>query len=203
MTVSDFRARWHSHTPRPLGAEREYAVLVPLVEEAQGLSLLFEVRADTLAHQPGEVCFPGGHMEPGETPAQCALRETWEELGIPPEMVELIGPLDFQCAQGDFVFYPVLGYVRQKAAAALRPSPAEVKASFCVPVAFFQENPPAVYRYDLVPHVGEDFPYQLLGIPRSYPWRRGKLEVPVYQWEGRTIWGMTARTVRGLIEAMK
>ena len=45
--------------------------------------LLFEVRADTLDRQPGEVCFPGGHMESGETPAACALRETEEELSIP------------------------------------------------------------------------------------------------------------------------
>ena len=137
MTVSDFRARWQGHTPKPLGMQREYAVLVPLVEGGEGPALLFEVRADTLARQPGEVCFPGGRMEPGETPGQCALRESWEELGIPPEQVELIAPLDFQCGRGEFVFYPVLGRVAPEAAAALRPNPGEVKETFCVPAAFF------------------------------------------------------------------
>ena len=203
MTVSDFRARWQGHTPKPLGMQREYAVLVPLVEGGEGPALLFEVRADTLARQPGEVCFPGGRMEPGETPGQCALRESWEELGIPPEQVELIAPLDFQCGRGEFVFYPVLGRVAPEAAAALRPNPGEVKETFCVPAAFFLEHPPQVYGYDMVPDVGEDFPYDRMGFPQGYPWRRGRVEVPLYQWEGRAIWGMTARTVRNLMEGMR
>ncbi|MDQ9788659.1 NUDIX domain-containing protein, partial [Acinetobacter baumannii] len=56
------------------GAAGEYAVLVPLVRREGQLCLLFETRAETLVgHQPGEVCFPGGRREPGETPAQTAL----------------------------------------------------------------------------------------------------------------------------------
>ena len=53
------------------------AVLLPLVRTPEGISVLFEERAHTLRSQPGEVCFPGGKREAGETAIQCALRETW------------------------------------------------------------------------------------------------------------------------------
>lgn len=68
MTLNDFRTRWTGHEPEIQDVKQQYAVLVPLVEGPEGPSLLFEVRASTLAHQPGEVCFPGGRVEPGESP---------------------------------------------------------------------------------------------------------------------------------------
>lgn len=51
--------------PGLLGATAAYAVLVPVAETAEGLSLLYEVRSPALHHHSGEVCFPGGRMEPG------------------------------------------------------------------------------------------------------------------------------------------
>jgi len=69
--------------PGLMDASGRYAVLVPLVEREGKLRLLYEVRAQGMKRQPGEVCFPGGRMEPGEDPIACALRETQEELGIP------------------------------------------------------------------------------------------------------------------------
>lgn len=202
MDLANLERTLQARTPGLMDARRSYAVLVPLVEREGELCLLYEVRASTLRRQPGEVCFPGGRMEEGESPEECALRETWEELGIPPEAVEVIAPLDFQCSLGDQVFYPILGHVAPNGAEALRPSPAEVKEAFWVPVDFFLCHPPEVYTYALVPDVRE-FPYERIGFPQGYPWRRGRMEVPIYQWEGRVIWGMTARTVRGLLEAMQ
>ena len=73
MTIAEFQARWTGHVPKVQDVTREYAVLVPLVECPEGPSLLFEVRAETLDHQPGEVCFPGGGLEPGETAAGWSL----------------------------------------------------------------------------------------------------------------------------------
>ena len=202
MELEQLEVLLRGRAPGLMDSRQSYAVLVPLVEREGELCLLYEVRAKTLCRQPGEVCFPGGRMEPGETPVQCALRETWEELGIPPEAVEVIAPLDFQCSLGDQVFYPILGHVAPNGAEALRPSPAEVKEAFWVPVDFFLCHPPEVYTYALVPDVRE-FPYERIGFPQGYPWRRGRMEVPIYQWEGHVIWGMTARTVRGLLEAMQ
>lgn len=191
------RRRYGGHEPGLLGARHEYAVLCPLVERPDGLHLLFEVRAPEL-RQGGEVCFPGGRMEPGETPALCALRETEEELAIPRSAVTLLGTPDFICNQRGFLLRPVLGLVSAAGFAAMRPSPAEVAETFTAPLAFFRDTEPEIYSYDLAPQVPEDFPYEAVGVSRDYPWAHGRTEVPVWHWQGRAVWGMTARLVREL-----
>lgn len=193
------RRRYGGHQPGLLGARHEYAVLCPLVEREDGVHLLFEVRAANL-RQGGEVCFPGGRMEPGETPAACALRETEEELAIPPSAVELLGTPDFICNQRGFLLRPVLGMVSAAGLAAMDPSPAEVAEVFTAPLSFFRNTEPEVYSYDLAPQVPETFPYEAVGIPRDYPWSHGRTEVPVWHWQGRAVWGMTARIVRDLVK---
>ena len=78
-------------------------------------------------------------------------------------------------------------------------APAEVADVYTVPLEFFRSTPPERYTYDLLPHVPDHFPYETVGIPRDYPWARGRVEVPVWNWRGRVIWGMTARIVADLI----
>lgn len=187
--------RFGGHQPGLLGARHEYAVLCPLVEQVDGLHLLFEVRAAELS-QGGEVCFPGGRREPGETPAETALRETEEELSIPRREVRLLGTPDFLCSQRGFLLRPHLGLVSPAGLAALSPSPSEVAEVFTVPFAFFQDTQPALYSYDLLPQPPLDFPYGEVGVSQDYPWARGKVDVPVWYWQGHAIWGMTARIVR-------
>lgn len=199
-SLEEFRSRWAGRVPDIQDMKARYGVLVPLVERPEGLCLLYEVRADTLGRQPGEVCFPGGRVEAGESPQACALRETWEELGVPRSAVELIAPLDLLTHQGGFVIHPFLGVVDP--AAAVCPSPAEVKEVFTVPVDWLLAHPPAVYSYDLVPQVGEDFPYERVGFPRGYRWRGGKVTVPIYDWPDHPIWGLTGRITRRLLEEM-
>lgn len=191
------RRRFGGHEPGLLGARNSYAVLCPLVERPDGLHLLFEVRSAGL-RQGGEVCFPGGRMEPGESAADCALRETEEELSIPRTEVRLLGTPDFICSQRGFLLRPVLGLVSAAGLAAMAPSPAEVAEAFTAPLSFFRDTAPEVYSYDLAPQVPETFPYEAVGISRDYPWSHGRTEVPVWYWQGRAIWGMTARIVREL-----
>ena len=199
MGAPDSLRRWYgAHTPTLLGAAWEYAVLCPLLETPEGWALLFEKRAVALS-QGGETCFPGGRMEAGETPEDCALRETREELSIPPEEIQLLGQGDFLCNQRGFLLHPVVGTVTPRGMAALRPSPAEVAEVFTVPVEFFRSTPPDIYTYDLLPSIPADFPYEAVGISREYPWNRGQVEVPVWVYRGRVIWGMTGRLVADLV----
>ena len=196
--LEHLRRRYADHVPGLLGARHSYAVLCPLVERPDGLHLLFEVRSAALHRQPGEVCFPGGRMEAGETPEQCALRETEEELAIPASEVRLLGQGDFIYSQRGFLLRPLPGLVSPAGFAAMRPSPAEVADVFSVPLDYFR-RPPERYTYDLIPRVPDGFPYEAVGIPRDYPWATGRVEVPVWTYQGRVIWGMTARIVADLV----
>lgn len=196
--LEQLRRFYGGHTPTLLGARHEYAVLCPLVERTDGLHLLFEVRASDI-RQGGETCFPGGRMEPGETPTACALRETEEELAIPASEIQLLGEGDFLCNQRGFLLRPVLGLVSAAGFDALRPAPAEVAEVYTVPLEFFRTTPPERYVYDLTPQIPEDFPYEAVGIGRDYPWPAGRAEVPVWYYRGQVIWGMTARLVADLI----
>lgn len=193
-------SRFGLHQPGLLGAQDRFAVLCPLIQRPDGLHLLFEVRAARL-RQGGEVCFPGGKAEPGESAVLCALRETEEELSIPPTEVRLLGTPDFICHQKGFLLQPVLGLVSPQGMRSMRPSPAEVAEVFTAPLSFFRETPPEIYHYELLPQVPETFPYEAVGIPRSYPWSHGMVELPVWHWQEHVIWGMTARITQSIAQA--
>ena len=203
MDLGRLERRLASRTPQLMDCDRYYAVLVPLVEREGELSVLYEVRARTLRRQPGEVCFPGGRMEAGETAEDCALRETWEELAIPPSAVHVLGRLDFIAHRANFLMQPVLGLVDAAALEAMRPSPAEVAGTFLIPLSHLMAHPPLEYDYRLLPQPGEGFPYDLIGIPRDYPWQPGRENVPVYPWGDHAVWGLTGRITRHLVSLLR
>lgn len=186
------------HVPGLLGRRHEYAVLCPLVEQPDGLRLLFEVRSAAV-RQAGETCFPGGRMEPGESPAACALRETEEELGIPQDEIQVLGRSDFLLTPAGVRLQPVLGLLSPRAMDFLSPSPAEVAEVFTVPLRFFQETEPEVYAYTQEPVVQPDFPFDAVGVPRDYRFARGRVEVPVWHYGTHVIWGITARILRSIL----
>ena len=199
MTISQLQTLLSQHTPGPMDRSAQFAVLVPLVEQEGELHLLYEVRASTLQRQPGEVCFPGGHMEAGETIEECALRETQEELGIPPHAVHVLGPLDFICHRSGFVLYPILALVDSQAVKHIAPNTAEVDRVMLVPVSGLSKMPPEEYHLELLPTPATDFPYERIGIPRDYPWNRGVDNGYIYSWPEKTIWGLTARITRHVL----
>ncbi|MBQ0038766.1 MAG: CoA pyrophosphatase [Clostridiales bacterium] len=202
MTIQDFKDQFQHHRPTLQGARHEFAVLVPLVEKEDGLYLLYEVRAAKMRRQPGEVCFPGGRMEPGETPVQCALRETWEELGIPESAIEVLGEPDFLYLRTVALMRPVLARVDAAALEHLQLCEGEVDTVFLVPLSYLCDNPPTFYHYKLQPII-ENFPYDEVQVPPDYPWAPGRMEVPVYHGLPHPLWGLTARITWWLTETMR
>jgi 8-oxo-dGTP pyrophosphatase MutT (NUDIX family) len=122
---------------------RPAAVLVPLVDRAEGMSVLLTLRDSSLPHHAGQISFPGGRIEASDaSAAETALRETEEEIGLPRERVEIVGRLDDYITGTGFLVAPIVGLIRPPYE--LRPDPAEVAGVFEVPLAFFLD--PANHR---------------------------------------------------------
>lgn len=89
---------------------RQAAVLMPLVQRASGLNVIFTQRAAHLHDHAGQISFPGGRIEPGdENPVATALRETYEEIGVEPRFVKLIGTQPSFLTSTLFVMTPIIG----------------------------------------------------------------------------------------------
>ena len=163
---------------RPPGRSlRPAAVLVPVIARPEGAAVLMTRRSDSLASHTGQIAFPGGRLDPGETAAQAALREAWEEVALDPGAVEIIGLGDGYETGTGFLVTPVVGWLAESPTT--RPSPDEVAEVFEVPWDFLMD--PANHRRDS---------YQRDGEPRRWFW--------AMPWEQRYIWGVTAGIVRAL-----
>ena len=95
MSYKNLEGAFKNRIPNAEGYSRPSAVLIPIIEINNEPHLLLTQRALNMKHQPGDFCFPGGGCEGDETPEETAIRETWEELGIPQDKIKIIGPTDF------------------------------------------------------------------------------------------------------------
>ena len=190
--IRDFLARRGRDT---IDIMREFAVLILLVQKADGLYFLFEKRAATIK-QPGDVCFPGGRLEAGESVEACALRETYEEIGL--RHIEILGKYGTQYELASIAMHAVVGIVPEAELKNLRLSEAEVAEVFTVPVRFFAETEPYIYEQDIVQDTA-GFPYEMLGIRSDYKWRVGHKQIAIYRYEDKIIWGLTASFVRHFV----
>ncbi len=162
-------------------AFRAAAVLVPLVEHEAGVTVLLTRRADTLRSHTGQVAFPGGRMDAGETPWEAALREAEEEIGLDRSHVTLAGlSSNYQTGSG-YDIVPVIGFVTP--GFKLTPNPDEVADVFEAPFAFLMD--PKNHE--------RQFREQADGMRRYF------YAMP---YEDQFIWGATAGMLRALYERL-
>lgn len=192
------RRLWGNRTPGRLDQKRERhsSVLVPLVKKNGEYHVLFEIRADKLKHQPGEVCFPGGAVEKGETKREAAIRETMEELLVERRQIKVLAPLDILITPGNLTIWPFLAVLHDYHDTC---SKDEVARVFTVPVKWFIEHEPERYQTKVATTPGEDFPFEWIPDGKGYNWRSGKYEVLFYANENAVIWGMTAKILHSFI----
>ena len=115
----------------------------------------------------------------------------------------VLAPLDLMQDISDRVVYPFLAEISAAGAARLKASAAEVKNVFFVPVDYLLNYKEEVYRYVVSAKVDDDFPYERIGFPKTYPWRKGYMNVPIYEYQGHFIWGMTGRMVRWFLQQLR
>ena len=188
---------------KPMGVKGKYAIFVPIIEIENKLHLLYEIRAEEMGTQPGEVSFPGGRIEPGETAREAAVRETEEELGIDGSNIELFGQLDYLIPPFNIALYPFVGHLKISGLEELDINKAEVKEIFTVPFNFFLENEPETHVISCRHQVNENFPYHLIRNGKDYDWRDFEYPVNFYKYNDYIIWGMTARFTTNLINKIK
>jgi len=170
----------HRDLPLPPGVRRA-AVLIPLLHTDDGAALLLTMRTDEVERHKGQISFPGGGVEDGESLLDAALRETYEEIGVRPEDVDILGGLDEEeTAISGFRVTPFVGLIPYPNR--LRLSAHEVRAILRVPL-----------------HVLLD-PHNV----RTEIWdRRGRPTVIYFYTAGReVIWGATARIIARFLEAV-
>lgn len=156
------------------------AVLVPVVVGGVEPTLLLTRRSAHLHDHPGQIAFPGGRVDAGDTsPEATALREAQEEIGLAPEQVELIGRLpDYYITASGFRVTPVVGLLRTPLQ--LQLDAFEVAEAFETPLSFLLD--PANRRRGSIEHQG---------ITREF-W--------AMPWQGYDIWGATAGMIVSFAE---
>ncbi len=165
----------------PVRRLRPASVLAPLVERGSGLSLVLTRRNARLKHHPGQIAFPGGKQDVRDpTPLAAALREAEEEIGLPPDRVEILGSFDGHDTVTDFAVTPFVGLVRGPFTPVIDRS--EVEEAFEVPLAYVLD-PANMQRH---------------GRRWAGAWR----EYYAVPYGPYYIWGATARMLKSLSDRM-
>ena len=167
-------------TTKPGPGDRLAAVLAPLVEGPEP-SLVFTVRSIDLSRHAGEISFPGGLQDPEETLPETALRETWEEIGLDPSAVELVGALPpVHTFVSGILVVPFVGVLER--APAFTPSDGEIDE---------------VLTFDVVRLADVE---RIVEIPRASGrvWRGF-----AYELDGHTIWGATGWMLHSLLDVVR
>lgn len=158
------------------------AVLIPLFKKDGKVHILFTKRTETVAHHKGQICFPGGASDPeDETSMATALREAFEEVGVRPEDVDVLGTLDDLITSSNFLVAPFVGTIPYPYN--FKVSRREVEELIEAPLAVLMDKN----------NVNEELEL------------RGDVLFPVYfyHYKDHVIWGVTARLLTQFLELLR
>ncbi|MEM6978279.1 MAG: CoA pyrophosphatase [Planctomycetota bacterium] len=175
---------------------RRAAVAVGLYRDAQrGWLIPLTRRPTTLRHHGGQICFPGGQIETGESPRAAAIREFTEELGIQPDIIADVGSLPRHYVfASDNLIDPVVLLIRQPSGP-WQPDPVEVDQVIELPLA-------AIFDDVVIQTIRQR---RTFIAPQSPHATAGELtfDAPAYRVDGRVIWGATAMILRHLVQRLR
>lgn len=189
-SFADIESRIHAHVPADqpasagvndewLSTARASAVLVPLMETKDGVSVVLTRRADHLKNHKGEVSFPGGRVEESESLIEAAIREAQEEINLDPAHVRVIGQLDPHATfVSNSLIIPVVAVVDSSAQFVANDS--EVSRILVVPLTELAHPDAYVNEWWVTP--------------------RGELNIHFFYLDDETIWGATGRILRQLFD---
>ncbi len=174
--------------PRDLLANnrKAAAVLIPILERAGELRVVYIRRSDQVESHRGQVAFPGGRVDSGDaTPLAAALREAHEEVAIPPHAVDVLGafPVESTLTSG-IIVAPFAGVIA--ASTPMRPSPDEVAEIFEVPLSALRD-----------PRFRGDYEWSRDGSNAHVS------KFPAILYGGQTIWGLTLRITLDLLAILE
>jgi len=160
------------------------AVLIALYDKDAVSHILFQVRSEIVLHHKGQISFPGGAEDPGDTDLRMtALRESEEEIGLVEEDVEVLGRLDDFITISNFVVTPYVGRVTRAAPYPFAPSGYEVAELLEVPLPHLRD--PANLNTEAV------------------AWRDHMAPPPSYSYGTHLIWGATARMLGQFLDVTR
>ena len=199
LNLEKIKAKVQEIKPMPVDVKNRFSVMIPLIKRNGEIHLLFEERAFTLRNQPGEISFPGGRIEEGESPRDAALRENSEELLISEDEIEIFSEGDFVVNPYAAIIHTFVGEIKRDFDK-ISPSEDEVEKVFTVPISYFLKTKPKSYKINLRVERNKEFPYHLIPNGVNYKFKRGREEVLFYEYEDEIIWGFTAKMARRFVE---
>ncbi len=200
-TTDEFIRIFGKHIPKPILPLKKFAVLVLLTEKDGELHYVLTKRAANV-RQPGDICFPGGHQEEGETFEDTALRETEEELGIPAASIRILGKTDFMLTAYGGIIQPYIGFVSYKHYCVLTYQKEEVAEVFTIPLRVFLSQEPEVHDMYWKADMNVPFPYERIENGKEYKFRQNRIPQLFYTYENRTIWGLTAQIISHITQML-
>lgn len=166
--------------PADKNRKKNSSVLLLLFQENNELFACLIKRPSHMKHHAGQIALPGGRMEEGETAVETALRETFEEIGVPQEEIQIIGQLTkFYVEVSRFEIQPIVGWLNQRPTVTL--CCYEVEKMIFFPIRNFKP------------------PHQEIQLETV----SGKLNVPCIKFEDEIIWGATAMILSEFYDVIK